>query len=271
MNTEEKSRFKEADLQRIRGLRLMDDDYITVCFDCNLEATEQVLNVLLERTDLKVTEVVGQRELKNPNGRSIRLDIHAMDSEHKSYDVEIQRASRGATAQRARFHSSMLDSRLLKVSEEFSALAESYVIFITEKDVLGKGLPMYHVNQYIEEMDELFGDGSHILYVNGEYENSDPVGKLMHDFRCTDAENMNYEQLATRVRYFKESERGREHMCKIFEDVAKEAVQADRQERNRISIQEMLNDGMVIEKIAKYLHITVEEAEEYAKAASAIA
>lgn len=267
MNTEEKPHFKEEDLQRIRGLRLMDDDFMTVCFDGNLEATELVLNVLLERTDLKVTEVVGQRELKNPNGRSIRLDIHAMDSENKSYDIEVQRASEGANAKRARFHSSMLDSRLLKASEKFSTLAESYVIFITEKDVLGKGLPMYHVNRYIEETDALFGDGSHILYVNGEYKNSDPVGKLMHDFRCTDAENMNYEQLATRVRYFKESEGGREHMCKIFEDMVNDAF---KEERAR-NIQKLLKHGMALEQIATFLEIPLEEAEEYAKAASAIA
>lgn len=30
-----------------------------------------------------------------------------------------------------------------------------------------------------------FGNGSNIIYVNGSYKNgSDPVGRLMHDFRC---------------------------------------------------------------------------------------
>ena len=38
-----------------------------------------------------------------------------------------------------------------------------------------------------------FVDGSHIIYVNGSYKNdSDPVGKLMHDFRCTNPEDMFY-------------------------------------------------------------------------------
>ncbi|MCD8004149.1 MAG: hypothetical protein LUE91_00590 [Oscillospiraceae bacterium] len=60
-------------------------------------------------------------------------------------------------------------------------------------------------------------------------------------------------------------------MCKIFEDVAKEAVQADRQERNKVSVKKMLMRGLPLEDIADYLSITQEEAEEYAKAASAIA
>ncbi|MCD8375954.1 MAG: hypothetical protein LUD69_03340 [Oscillospiraceae bacterium] len=31
-------------------------------------------------------------------------------------------------------------------------------------------------------------------------------------------------QLAARVRYFRESEKGREHMCKFFEDIINDAV-----------------------------------------------
>ena len=37
----------------------------------------------------------------------------------------------------------------------------------------------------VEETGTYFGDGSHIIYVNGSYkDDSDPVGRLMHDFRC---------------------------------------------------------------------------------------
>ena len=44
---------------------------------------------------------------------------------------------------------------------------ETYVIFITEHDVTGKGEPIYRVERKILETDEFFDDGSHILYVNG--------------------------------------------------------------------------------------------------------
>ena len=51
---------------------------------------------------------------------------------------------------------------------------------------MDKGLPLYHVERIIQETKERFEDGSHIIYVNGSYKNDDdPVGKLMHDFRCT--------------------------------------------------------------------------------------
>lgn len=35
------------------------------------------------------------------------------------------------------------------------------------------------------ETNEEFGDGSHIIYVNGAYKNDeDPIGRLVHDFGC---------------------------------------------------------------------------------------
>jgi hypothetical protein len=55
-----------------------------------------------------------------------------------------------------------------------------------------------------------FGDGSHIVYVNGRYKGNDAIGKLIHDFWCKNPDDMNYSQLAEGVRYYKEVEGGRE-------------------------------------------------------------
>ncbi len=96
-----------------------------------------------------------------------------------------------------------------------------YVIFITESDVLGAGCSLYHVNRMIEETGTYFGDGSHIIYVNGSYkDDNDPVGRLMHDFKCMSSVEMFYSVLARQVKYFKETEGGREIMCQVFEDLA---------------------------------------------------
>lgn len=100
-------------LEAIEKLSLMDDNLMTLVFDRNTEATELLLNVILGRNDLKVLEVVGQREYKNPipGGRSVTIDIYAKDGNGKIYDIEVQRASAGADARRARFHSSMIDTK----------------------------------------------------------------------------------------------------------------------------------------------------------------
>jgi hypothetical protein len=71
----------------------------------------------------------------------------------------------------------------------------------------------------------LFGDGSHILYVNGQYRGNDDIGRLMHDFSCTDPDEMNYEALAGRARYFKQNEGGENAMGCSIEDLLLEGAE----------------------------------------------
>ena len=71
-----------------------------------------------------------------------------------------------------------------------------------------------------------FDDGGHIIYVNGEDQNaSTELGRLMHDFYCTDPGKMHYKVLADLVRYFKEDERGVKQLCKAMEDMREEISQ----------------------------------------------
>lgn len=224
---------RQETLKAIEASSLLDDNLMTLVFDRNTEATELLLNVILQRDDLRVLEVVAQREYKNPmsGGRSITIDIYAEDGDGKVYDIEVQRASAGADGYRARFHSSMIDTKMLKAGQEFKEIHDSYVIFITANDVIGAGCPLYHIDRVIKETGADFGDGSHIIYVNGSYKNdSDPVGKLMHDFRCMSSADMFYPELAKQVKYFKETEGGREIMSQAFEELAEKWAEEAREE-----------------------------------------
>ena len=62
----------------------------------------------------------------------------------------------------------------------------------------------------------------HILYVNGEYRGDSELGKLMHDFNCTSADDMEFELMAESMRYLKEDPKGVSMMCKIMEDMRNE-------------------------------------------------
>lgn len=261
---------REEELQAISKLRLLDDDLMRLVFDKNIEATELLLNIILQRNDLKVLEVVAQREYKNAmaGGRSITIDIYAIDRERKVYDIEIQRASEGADVHRARFHSSMIDTRMLKKRQKFKELHDSYVIFITEEDVIGVGLSLYHVERVFKETGAPFGDGSHIIYVNGSYkDDNDPVGRLMHDFRCLSSVDMFYPALAKQVKYFKETEGGQEIMGQLFEDLvvkwgevrAKEIVEERALEEKKASARRMIARGkLTLEEIAEDSDLPIE-------------
>ncbi len=74
-------------------------------------------------------------------------------------------------------------------------------------------------------------DGSHIIHVNGTYQDESPLGKLMQDFFCTEPSGMNYGVLADRVRFFKETKEGVMTMCKIMEDMRSESFREGQKDR----------------------------------------
>ena len=137
-NQKKEKQTKEKILEKIQQFCLLDDDFMTKCFEDNIECTELVLRIIMDKADLKVREARTQYVIKNLQGRSIRLDIDAVDSTGKEYDIEIQRTDKGAGTRRARYNSSLLDANVLLSGEETDKLPETYVIFITENDVLGR-------------------------------------------------------------------------------------------------------------------------------------
>ena len=136
--TEQINQKHQEDLQRLRGFRLLDDDFLTKCFEEDTKSIELVLQIILEKSDLQVLDVRTQVFVENLLNRSVRFDILATDSTGAKMNVEIQHSDRGAGKKRARYNSSMLDASLLEKGKNFEELPETYVIFITEHDVLGK-------------------------------------------------------------------------------------------------------------------------------------
>lgn len=224
----EKDQFYDENQQKrvnklVDDMTLFDDNLMSHVFDKNIEATELILRIILGET-IKVIRVDVQDELKNPltDGRNITLDVHAVDSHGKEIDIEVQGDAKGAAVERARFHSSMVDARMLKASQDFKELNDSYVIFIYKKDKFKEGLPVYHIDRYVRETGKLFEDGSHIIYVNGSYKGEGKIAQLIEDFHQRESEDMHYKALADGVRHFKETEEGRKIMCESVKKYAKE-------------------------------------------------
>ena len=254
--TEQIDQQHQEDLQRLRGFRLLDDDFLTKCFDGDPQYIQLVLRIVLEMPDLEVVDVHTQVFVENLLNRSVRLDVLATDSAGRKMNVEIQRADKGAGRKRARYNSSMMDANLLQKGADFDTLPETYVVFITEHDVIGKGKPLYRIGRYIFDTGGRFDDGSHILYVNGEYRDETPIGKLMHDFSCTDPADMYYGELAERVRFFKESKEGVAIMCRAMEDMRNQAAM----ERVKAVAYRMLTAGKYsLEEIADMTELSLDE------------
>lgn len=258
-----KERERKEDIQRLRGFRPIDDDFMRCIFRDDIPLAQHVLRIITQKKDLKILSLETQADMKRLVGaRSICLDAYGTDSTGKKYDLEIQRADKGAGAHRARYHSSVMEIENLNARQDFDELPDTYTIFITENDIFEKGLSFYPVERINLATGELFGDGEHILYVNGAYEGNDDIGKLMHDFRCSDPNDMLDERMAAKTRYFKETEEGVEYMCKAMEDMRNATA---KEKACEIAIN-LLNIGkMVYEEIAQVTGLDIKDVEQLAK------
>lgn len=265
---QKRERRHREDLERLRGFRPIDDTFMRGLFKDNIPLAELVLRIIVGKPDLTLVKCETQADLKRVTGaRSVCLDVYATDNTGKKYDIEIQRADNGADPHRARCHSSALDVENLDEKQEYRELPDSYVIFITENDYYKAGEPVYVIQNMNLTLGQPFGDGAHILYVNGQYRGDSDIGRLMHDFNCTKAEDMNFELMAERTRYLKENPKGVGAMCKVMEELRVESFTEGREEgrveQAKATALKMSQKGMSIDEISELVGFSIKTVTEW--------
>jgi len=85
----------QLDLLRLKSLRYMDDDFMVVCLADNFEGVELILRIVLGQEDIRIKSVRTQEPMKNLQGRSAVLDVHAVDSTEKEFgNSKVRRGGR---------------------------------------------------------------------------------------------------------------------------------------------------------------------------------
>ena len=250
----------------IKNFTLMSDIFMRNVFK-KRECLEYVLQVIMEKQDLYVIDQVIQKDYKNLQGRSAVMDCVARDSTGKQFDVEIQQDNEGASPKRARYHSGLMDMNTLNPGQDFEELPESYVIFITRDDILGYGLPIYHIDRQIKELNEAFQDEAHIIYVNSRNQDDTELGRLMHDLHCKKADEMHSPILAKRVYELKETQKGVELMCHAMEKIYSEGMESG-EKRGELKAKKetalsMAEEGMNIQKIARLVKVSEKDVQKW--------
>ncbi|WP_289116205.1 hypothetical protein, partial [uncultured Dubosiella sp.] len=161
-----------------------------------------------------------------------RYDLFVEDMEGNLYNFEIENGRR-ALGQRALFNLSVLVSHMVKPNEPFCALNESWVVFLTRKDFMRRNEPFYTYEWFDRKWKRILHTKAHIRFVNGEYRGDDAIGKLMHDFHCTNPDDMFYDELREAVSYFKKEPKGVNAMCEIMREFEKESRNKGRAEERK--------------------------------------
>lgn len=209
-----KLNFSPKTIETVKSYTYMTDRFMTMAFD--KPVAQHILSVIMGK-NLIVKSVKSQPVEDNFFSRSCRFDVLAEDSNGKIYNIEVQNSNEGAVPRRARYNCEKLDELVIRKGMAYNDYPETYVIFITQNDVLGDGLPIYHIRRHIEENGKLFDDGQQIIYVNGENtDTSTALGQLMADMQQKDAAKISNKILADKMNILKKG-RTFETMCREIE------------------------------------------------------
>ncbi|MEY8257272.1 hypothetical protein AAK706_06030 [Erysipelotrichaceae bacterium 66-17] len=94
-----------------------------------------------------------------------------------------------------------------------------------------------------------------IRFVNGQYRNDDAFGKLMHDFHCTDPDQMYYDELREIVKYLKKDPEGVKIMCDIMNEAERRWKEQARREERENMVRKLHAKGMSFEEIANIMEL----------------
>ena len=256
-NNQSSNPIRPEVMEKIQHFRLLDDEFLNACCNDNIECTQLILRTILRKPDLEVTSARTQVTLKNLHGRSLRLDVVSKDSTGTFQNIEVQRASKGANPRRARYHGGLLDANVVEPGKDFEKIPETFIVFVTEEDFFKAGLPVYEVEKKLKGTDISYDDGMHVVYVNGDYKGQDMIGDLMHDFSCSNPDDMIFQTLADRARYFKRDKGGIRQMSEIMENWISE-------EKEKIVLNMLEMKKLTYEEIAKGVGVPLDKVRELA-------
>lgn len=250
--------------EAIGRLRLIDDEMMRTALQDQIELVQYILRIIMGMPDLIVTQMETQKDLLQiGQGRSLYLDVWAVDSDGTQYNIEIQRSSGGAQPHRPRYHLSVMDSTFLRRGANFNELPKTKVIFITEHDCVGSGELMESFVFRNDEGRELKTD-QEIIYLNTAFKGDVKSGDedraaLAHDFMCKDPNDMKLKPLANRMRFLKDTREGRIEMSSVLDQYVKQESDKASQAVLAKVVRNFFNTGKLTpQEIAEATELSVE-------------
>ena len=159
------------------------------------KAYQNVLSIILDESDVKVTEVKVEQVILNKFGkRAIRLDAWGRTDDDRQVNIEMENhAEQDNIPKRSRFYQGLIDTPILKAGKKtkYKQLPSTIIIFITQEDIFKKDLAMYTFTEQCEEIQGLqLGDGTKKIFLNMSSKNgSKELVSLLQYMKNTTLDN----------------------------------------------------------------------------------
>ena len=142
-------------------------------FSKTMETSPELCKRLLEKIlNIKIKSISYPEREKvlsaRTDSKGIRLDVYVEDkNSNRSFDVEMQVTDSDNLAKRMRYYQGLIDMDKLKPGQHYSALGESYIIFICPFDKFKLGKHIYTFKETCAEYPALLlNDGATKIFLN---------------------------------------------------------------------------------------------------------
>ena len=155
-------------LEKWNSLTLANNFIFCKVLEENPDVCKELLEMLLDIKIDRIEQPKSEQTFKTDfDSRGIRLDVYIKDGTGRCFDIEIQTSSYMQLAKRARYYQGLMDVDSIQFGQEYSALKDSYVIFLCLGDAFGHRLPVYTFRYRAEEdKNILMNDGTVNIFFN---------------------------------------------------------------------------------------------------------
>lgn len=145
---------------------------------------ELILNIKVNHISYPEREKVIE---SRTDSKGIRLDVYVQDDSNRSFDLEMQIANSDNISKRIRYYQGLIDADKLKHGQHYSALGDSYIIFICPFDRFKRGRHIYTFRERCDEDSSLtLDDGSVKIFLSTKGSIDDISPKLKYFLNYVD-------------------------------------------------------------------------------------
>ena len=242
-------------LEKWNSLTLANNFIFCKVLEENPDVCKELLEMLLDIKIDRIEQPKSEQTFKTDfDSRGIRLDVYVKDGTGRCFDIEIQTSNYMRLEKRARYYQGLMDVDSIQSGQEYSALKDSYVIFLCLGDAFGHRLPVYTFRYRAEEdKNILMNDGTVNIFFNATMYDKMQSENLRSFFRylCGKNSDDNFtDRLSALVERVKMNAQWR-HRYMTIEQEIKLQVEARTKERLNETLNEKLDESKL--EIAKNL------------------
>ena len=242
-------------LEKWNSLTLANNFIFCKVLEENPDVCKELLEMLLDIKIDRIEQPKSEQTFKTDfDSRGIRLDVYVKDGTGRCFDIEIQTSNYMRLEKRARYYQGLMDVDSIQSGQEYSALKDSYVIFLCLGDAFGHRLPVYTFRYRAEEdKNILMNDGTVNIFFNAAMYDKMQSENLRSFFRylCGKNSDDNFtDRLSALVERVKMNAQWR-HRYMTIEQEIKLQVEARTKERLNEKLNEKLDESKL--EIAKNL------------------